>query len=77
MLKSLCYHARFATVNRLREPTMRRLLSLLGISAVVALAGCGTRGPLVLPPRPGATPAPTSPSTPLPSHVSTDDDYNP
>jgi predicted small lipoprotein YifL len=48
---------------------MRRSILLLpGCLALAALAGCGNKGPLYLPP---PTPAPTVHPAPAPAHVST------
>lgn len=46
------------------------LASAIAASATILLAGCGTRGPLVLPPKPGATAnLPAKPAT-LPAKTS-------
>ncbi|GAP64815.1 hypothetical protein MBSD_n0097 [Mizugakiibacter sediminis] len=45
---------------------MRRALTLLPLLAAAALAGCGNKGPLVLPTRP-APPAPAASAAPAPA----------
>jgi predicted small lipoprotein YifL len=51
-------------VNRVSSPFSSRWTIVLVTAAVLALAGCGRKGPLDLPPHPASTPTPTASATP-------------